>query len=156
MSKVIVALGSVCVSVFLFGSQTSIFAQPSSPSPGGSSIIDMGSVPPVPSLPKILQQGIEMRNGLQKLDGLNCEGCTFENVTFVYGGGPFRLEKCHFGGTIRFVLQGAAANVVAVTKLAEDVAASMAPSGPSPRPKTKEYKIATPITADWISPPGNP
>ena len=157
MSRSPVALGSLILIslVGVFGQDTATLGQSSPSAPTGKGI-ELKREPIVPSLSSITERGITLRNAVQPLDGLNCENCTFENVTFEYSGGAYRLVGCTFHGTIRVGFKGAAANTLALLAIVEATRAPKPPSGPSPGPTPRSFTASTPITADWISPQSPP
>src|SRR5438477_11575410 len=108
MSKITVAVGSFIAgiaSVLLFlmlsGSHTSTLAQ---------AVVNSGAEPSVPSLLGNVFTGAQISGGTQPLDGFECDGCTFKDVTFTYAGGAARITNPKFSGATRLVLKGAAAN----------------------------------------------
>jgi hypothetical protein len=160
MSTVTRALGSLIISVVLgWGLHTSMWAQspPSAPE-GGSLTGASGSlsgtaqgVPTVPPLPVGSRHvRVSLSNAVQILDGLNCEECVFEDMTFTYSGGEYQCERCVFLGTIRFDLQGAAQNTLTVLELAKTMAARRVPAVPIPLPP-QEFTTEIPLKATWTS-----
>jgi hypothetical protein len=158
MDKIMVLFVFLVMSSCLFSSHPPTFAHSSHAAPEGRSIIDVGDVvPEVSPLLTLPQRHVALKNGTQRLDGLNCEQCVFKNVTFQYGGGPYRLDECKFEpGTITVVFIGAAANAVGFLPLAESIAAGISPSGPNPLPPPKKYNINTPTVISWSSSVKNP
>ena len=48
------------------------------------------------------------KNQFVSLDNGRFASCRFEGVTFLYAGGPWRIEACQFDPGCKLVLQGAA------------------------------------------------
>jgi len=71
------------------------------------------AVPVLPQLPaKPVKDSTVSQNGvLVRLDGLNCEGCTFDGVDLAYGGGQFKCA-CKISNVRNLVLDGVAMNTV--------------------------------------------
>lgn len=145
MSKVMLALGSFivgacCASILSFGIQTSIWAQPSPPL--GISIGN-GLVPVVPPLSGESSNSTFGNGTSIGLDGFNCEHCTFENMTFIYGGGAFNIPQFTFVGQTRVIVKGAAQNTVQLLALLGMLGQKSTPPGPPPafRPPTTEFAI---------------
>lgn len=62
----------------------------------------------------------EIKNTVQKLDGIEFRSCTFENCTLVYEGGPPpSLRDCTFINSV-FRFDGAARNTVDFLKAIRD------------------------------------
>jgi hypothetical protein len=151
MSKVIIAFGSFAAGILfmlVFGSphtstvvQTSpeLAEEPSPPiSSGGSGIERPELIPTVPGLGDTTFQEESFSSTGQQLDGLHCENCSFNNVTFVYGGGAYNLPQARPSDS-RVVLIGAAANtfkLLVVLKVCSPQELSPSPSWLSePDPK---------------------
>jgi len=149
VSFVMLVIGSVLMWFFLPpATRAQSAAAPEVP------VID-ATVPQVPPLPTLAMKKALFRGMVQALDGLNCEGCTFENVTLEYAGGPYRLVGCTFQGTTRVVFKAAAMNVVTVLALMNEMAASQPSSGPNVTLPPRAFVNETPVKADWISPTSN-
>jgi hypothetical protein len=115
MRKVTVALGSfvlgaACMS--LLGNHTSTFAQapPQKAPPQQGLITIAGTVPVVPPLPHVALEGNSFQDAAYVLDGLECRGCTFKNVTLTYGGGAYLLQNANVSLPVKLNLTGAALN----------------------------------------------
>ena len=145
---------AVAFSLLVLFTHTSTLAQSASPpSVESFSAVQLGDATPVvPSLPGTRVAGLSLSDAVQVLDGLNCRDSTFKNVTFKYGGGPYRLEGCKFEGEITVLFSGAALNVMGLLQDVEKIGMQMAPSAPSPTPQPRKTPIAAPIVADLISP----
>lgn len=114
MSKVTTALASfvigVCFALLLLGgSQRPTFARPGNPSSNPAGLAAFA--PTVPLLHSHFT-GISFEERVQRLDGLDCTACKFDNVTLEYSGGAVRLVRPKFTGTIRVRFTGAAANAL--------------------------------------------
>ncbi|GEM_PF-3663299 len=55
-------------------------------------------------------EGQAYKDCYRPLDNICYANCTFEGVTFLYSGGPFRFESCRGDRRCRLVVQGAAHN----------------------------------------------
>jgi len=94
----------------------------------------------------------------QPLDGLDCRGCKFNNVTLRYSGGAYNLDNAQFSGTTRLVLEGAAANTLAFLKLLNGLStgiplASLPPNKPLERKaRAKKPDAKIDFTAPFIGP----
>jgi hypothetical protein len=161
MSKIALAVGSFIVgacSILLLGSHTSISAQPpqSVPSQPRSTIVNISdAIPAVPALRHIVFTKGAFTGGTQQLDGLECESCLFDNVTFTYGGGAVRLVNPSISGPIRVELTGAAANTVAVIQYLQAIDANRQPAPINPRtPILKSATARRVFKADFITPSG--
>jgi len=156
MSKVTAALGSfsagVC-SVLLFlmlsGSHTSTLAQLP------KQAVFPGAEPTVPPLQNAVFTGTAFRGGEQQLDGLNCEECSFTDVTFTYAGGASRLVNPKFSGTTRVTFKGAAANALMTSAFLQSMLQNKKP--PPTRqndPIIKAALVKEAFTADLVTPYG--
>ena len=114
MSKVTLALGSFAqgvVSMFLAsfwlpGNRNTIFAQ---------SFMGPDSRPVVPVLSESVRVGGSVAlGGAWRLDGINCNGCSFRNAELEYWGGPMRCINCLFDGKVAMEFKGAALNTLEV------------------------------------------
>ena len=159
MSRMTVRFGSCVVRlsmmlVFFFGNHTSILAQPavSSPSSGMRGVVSEGSEPVVPPLRGNKFFGSAFTDVIQPLDGLECVGCVFRNVTFEYSGGAYWLENCSFEGSMRFVFKGAAANTLGMLDIVQALTSPKPPSGPIPNPAPRIIPIQNIVKGDFISP----
>jgi len=133
MTKLVVALGSLTVGLVIgslfAGIHTSIEVQPVF---AQVSAIDVGYKPPEVFPLTLAQKGTELTGLNQRLDGLDCEGCVFTNVSFMYGGGAYQLKNCKFLGTTKMVFDGAAQNTLSAIALINTVEEA---SRPAPPPK---------------------
>jgi hypothetical protein len=152
MSKVTVALASFVAGIssilifpILFGSHTSTSAQ-------GVTVRD--AEPKVPPLTSPMS-GITFRHETQPLDGVDCTGCVFSDVTLTYGGGGVRLVDPKFSGTIRVQFKGAAANALATAAFLQAALQNQKPPAPTLNtPTMKTAKLADVFVADLVSPYG--
>lgn len=135
MSRIALAFGSFVagiVSVFVLGGlgipgkYTSMMVQSLSAQAIGIKI--EGAEPVVPPL-TVKQARNRFVGVTQPLDGMDCEGCIFENVQFTYAGGAVRLSNFSLTGPMRVEFKGAAANALAIIALVDAVN-----SGSKPRP----------------------
>jgi hypothetical protein len=78
----------------------------------------------------------------QPLDGLDCRGCKFNDVTLRYNGGAYNLENAQFTGTTRLVLGGAAANTLAFLKFLNGLSTGIPPASLPPNKPIKRKAIA--------------
>ena len=129
MRSVIVALGSfivgaMCTLLIVSGHHTSTVAQSLAGQPG--LWVAPEAVPSVPPMRVPLNER-EFTGGTVQLDGMHCVKCLFNNVTFVYAGGEYRLIDAMVSGTPVVILKGAAANTLGVLQFVGAVA-------PEPRP----------------------
>jgi hypothetical protein len=156
MSKITVAFesfvagaSSVLLLFMLFGNHTSMFAQGP---PIGIGVT--GAEPTVPPLgPLMSGVGLEARE--QPLDGLNCEQCTFGDVTFTYGGGAVRLIEPELSGTIRLNLKGAAANTAVTIAFLQAMLQNQKPPAVNPnKPIIKTATAKAVFRADLVTPYG--
>jgi hypothetical protein len=132
MSKVTLALGSFIFGFFaswlLSGTRPSVLAQTREPEHHG---INLEREPVVPGLgPHITNSTVS--GSLQAIDGLDCDGCKFSDVTLEYSGGAFTLTNFSFSGPIRVNLRGAAANTLAFIQFLNALKASQQPKQPAP------------------------
>jgi len=110
--------------------------------------------PPIEKMPVFMQ--FLIASAKQPLDGLDCRGCTFDNVNLEYGGGAYNLEDPHFSGTTTLTLTGAAANTVGLLRLLEDIDHDI-PGLPTEfqpnKPVHKEATARKPITHMTVTSP---
>lgn len=178
MSKITVALGSFIVGacfMLLVGSHTSTLAQvpgrptpPPTPAPlaprpcamegfsftGNKHAVAVEGTEPTASVvfgPRLCHGSIT--KGAQALDGLDCDGCKFEDVTLEYSGGAYNLQNAQFSGVIRVVLKGPAANTMAILPLLQAIAVGHSEPPPNPnRPILKSATAKELLRIDWRSP----
>ena len=105
--------------------------------------------PSVPGLPGIRLNGIHI-GGPSRLDGMNCEGCVFEDAALKYWGGPVRCTGCTFDGTITLELKGAALNGLVAVQWLKALSQQQIPA-PSPAPPIHRATLTNVINADLIS-----
>jgi hypothetical protein len=153
MSKVAVALAAfiagACSVVFISGKYISIMsAMANQPWHQAES----GTAPIIPSL-GATRLGVFVSNGTQSLDGLDCENCSFSNVTLEYSGGAFNLKNSSFAGPVRVKLEGAAANTVAFLQLVQALRISERAKQPALRKPVQKLAIVTKkVTGDFEAP----
>jgi hypothetical protein len=93
-------------------------------------------------------------NTKQSLDGLECHNCNFNDADLRYSGGAFNLENVKFTGTIRLVLDGAAANTVAFLDLMKRISPGAPVVSPAPQTPIKKKAITKrPSTPISFTPP---
>jgi hypothetical protein len=159
MSRVTVAVGSFIAGVSstllflaLSGSHTSTLAQ----EPRRSGFEITGQEPIVKPLPGIAFTRGKLYGPIeQSLDGLNCDSCLFDNVSFTYAGGAARIINPKFSGTTRLVLKGAAANTMATVAFLQAMLQNQQP--PAVNPNAPIIRTATTkevFVADLVTPYG--
>lgn len=100
----------------------------------GTGVLIQGAIPsfiPLDSTP--IFEDFTFFNVGQPLDGLDCRGCKFSDVTLRYSGGPYNLDNAQFSGTTRLVLEGAAANTLAFLKLLNGLSTGIPPASLPPK-----------------------
>jgi hypothetical protein len=113
---------------------------------------ESGTEPIIPSL-GTTRLGVFVSNAKQSLDGLDCENCSFSNVTLEYSGGAFNLKNSSFVGPVRVNFKGAAANTVAFLQLVQALSISERPKQPAPRkPMHKFAMVKETVTGDFEAP----
>jgi len=109
-------------------------------------ILVLGSEPKVPPLPSGHISGFssDYNVQVQRLDGLNCDGCVVEAAIVTYAGGEFRCVNCRLKGD-SIVLKGAALNTFIM--LQQIGAFLKTPKeAPAPRVKIAADKIGAKLT----------
>jgi hypothetical protein len=182
MSKVTLAFGSfvvgLCIGSLIFGSHTVTFAQaPAAPpppqnppshrmifkgggakgaGPGGTGVKMPGTIPTfIPLEQTPIFEDFTFSDESQDLDGIECTGCTFNNVTLRYSGGAYKLANATFTGTTRVELRGAAANTIAFLPLLQAIASGQRAEPPNPnRPVLKTATAKSAFQTSWASPYG--
>ena len=160
MSKVTVALGSFivgacCMFIALSGNHASIFAQGRIVGQGIPNVLSIPDAVPEVSSKLLRVSGITIEGTEQQIDGLDCEGCTFNSPVLTYGGGPFRLANAKAVGTVRIELVGAAANTEAFLSILQGATLVRPPQKPKQdTPMTKMATATEPITFNLESPYG--
>src|SRR5579859_6816611 len=82
---------------------------------GGIGLEGIGTVPLFNTLDHMpVFKEFTISSTVQRLDGLNCENCEFENAQLRYGGGVVNLKGSTLSSTTELQLEGAAANTVAL------------------------------------------
>lgn len=159
MRIVTVALGSFtlgAVVMFFWGNHTStspqsVFAQ--------APLRVEGAVPIVPPLRHIGVGGHgTVANTEYAVDGLETSGLKFVNVTFMYGGGAYKLANVTVTPPVNIQLTGAAANTFAfLTSFGLIGCPSAQPKRPQidpNKPILRTIDLSEPIMRDLISPYG--
>jgi hypothetical protein len=125
----------------------------------GTGVLIQGAIPsfiPLENTP--IFEDFTFFNTGQPLDGLDCRGCKFNDVTLRYGGGAFNLDNTQFSGTTRLVLEGAAANTLAFLKLMNGLSTGIPPASlPPNKPVERRARAKKPVpkidfTAPFIGP----
>jgi hypothetical protein len=109
------------------GFEPQALAAQAASAPGGKPGLIVNSAPVVPPIAAKMSQwqliGDPKNPDLvvQELDGIDCNSCTFRDVTLKYSGGALQLANTSFAGQIRIDLAGPAANTVAFLKLLHSI-----------------------------------
>ena len=158
MRIVTVALGSFIVGalcVSFWGSHTSTLSQPLF---AQTAIHIEGTVPVVPPLRHITSSGGKYKAVKFEVDGIESTGDTFTGVTFVYGGGAYKLADATVVSPVNFEFTGAAANtVVFLSQFGMIGCPASHPQEPTINPNSpvmKTAKLASPYRGDLVSPFG--
>jgi hypothetical protein len=88
----------------------------------------------------------------QILDGLDCDGCVFNNALLKYSGGAVRLEHASFTGTTTLELHGAAQNTIAVLNLMGYIAKGGRIFLPSHKPPIRKATAKAIVKGNFQSP----
>jgi len=92
------------------------------------------------------------------VDGIESNGDRFNNVTFEYGGGAYKLENATVSGKVNINLIGAAANTAIFLRAFGLLGCpAAAPKSPLPNPNIPVIQSATlktPVRGDIVSPFG--
>lgn len=105
-----------------------------------------------PKLPPLTITAEPENPAPQILDGLDCDGCVFNNALLKYSGGAVRLERASFTGTTTLELNGAAQNTVAVLNLLGYIAKGGKIFAPSRKPPIRKATAKTAVKGDFQSP----
>ncbi len=146
-------LGATLVSVY--GNQASTPQTTSQP----RGYVIAGAAPVVPVLKnRAVISGAIFNGGVHNVDGTECSGCSFTNITLVYGGGAYKLDNSTFSGTINIQLEGAAGNTGAFLNslgLGEcKLPPPMAPPANPNRPIIHTASFNVPTKINLLSPYG--
>jgi hypothetical protein len=145
----IAGAASVLFFHMLSGSQPSVLAQ------GSKGVVMEGAEPIVPPLHNNVFSAAHLSGVTQPLDGFECEGCDFNDVTFTYAGGAARIANPKFSGTIRVEFKGAAANALVMNAFLQAAVQNQKPPTPSPNtPMMKKANLTTVFVADLVTPYG--
>jgi hypothetical protein len=94
----------------------------------------------------------------QRLDGLNCTDCSFDNAVLLYGGGAVDIKGSKFSGTTELRLEGAAANTITLLEFLNVIPAGRLkyklpiPNKPIIRRATTQKPQTMDFTAPFIGP----
>jgi hypothetical protein len=147
----------------LSGTQTSAGSQPSSwprqfnvsnmsVTDGKIGIEIPNAIPAVPPI-RANVQGMHLVRTGQALDGLSCDGCTFEDSRLTYSGGSFALKNMTFIGSTSVAFSGAAANSLVLLKLLQSMPSGTKPSPAVPnKPLEQIQTVKAALTIDLSSP----
>jgi hypothetical protein len=160
MRKLTLALSSFVAGVlcmFALGNHASTLLQPRVFAQGAAIRVE-GAVPVVPPLRDNVNVGNVFNGGKYLPDGLASNGDTFNNVTFEYGGGAYKLENATVSGTVNIRLIGAAANTAEfLNKFGLIGCPTAKPTPKTPRPNDPtimQAKMTTAFHGDIVSPFG--
>lgn len=156
-------LGLLCASLLGFGSpQTSIFRQSvvfAQTKPGivSSTFTLNPFTPTVPPMPRSLSEGNINENQIIQIDGIHSREDTFRNMTLVYGGGAYVLNKARFDGGVNIQLVGAAANtaqfMATFGMIGCPASVPKAPPHINPNaPRIDKVSLTTALSGDFVSP----
>jgi hypothetical protein len=124
----------------------------------GGAILMPKSIPVVPPIMYIHSSGGHFGHENVQLDGTSSSGTTYEDVTFEYGGGAYRLDNPMLIAPIKLTLTGAAGNTGQLLQqlglLGCQTEAKPLPAIPLNQPMQEAALIKTPFTGDLISPFG--
>ena len=142
--------------MFSFGNHTSTvrqaglaFAQPDAPHLGNR------FTPIVPEPPRMIADANIMEEQVVDLDGMNISNSTFNDVTFVYGGGAYNLVNAKLTGAVDVKLIGAAANTAQFLTMLGLIGCPAKPQAPQVNPNAPiihRAKLDKEIKGDFFSP----
>jgi hypothetical protein len=147
-------LGAACM--FLLGNHASTFVHPASAQ--AELLVDAwkAAVPVVPPLNRVGASHNTQIGGEYGLDGIETSASLFNGVTFVYGGGAYKMDRSAIVGPVNLRLIGAAANtaqlLASLGLLGGSASAPTSPPATEPNTPRVERTAKTTIKGDFVSP----